>query len=114
MTLDRLAGIATIAVLGTALTACSGGWWPFGSSGGEAHRIPPNATEYTCAEGKRLVVRFDPKSAWIFLPDREFRLDRSGDERYSNGASTLSLQGDSAQLDIDGSRQFADCKRKSS
>jgi hypothetical protein len=111
---ESIATITMTALLGTALSACSGGWWPFGRSGGEADRVPPNATEYRCAEGKRLFVRFDPKSAWVFLPDREFRLDRSTDERYSNGASTLSLQGDSAQLDVDGSRQFADCKRKSS
>ena len=114
MALERIAAIGVTALCVTALSACSGGWWPFGRSAGEVNRIPANATEYTCAEGKRLIVRFDPKSAWVFLPDREFRLDRSADERYSNGASTLSLQGDNAQLDIDGSRQFADCKRKSS
>lgn len=93
------------------------GWWPFGSSDGEAGRIPPGAVEYTCAEGKRLFVRFTDSgnSAWVFLPDRELRLDRSGaSDRYSNATTSLSLAGDSAQLDVEGLRQFADCKRKSS
>ena len=96
---------------------CSGSWWPFGSSGGEANRIPPGAVEFTCAEGKRLFVRFadDGKSAWVILPDREFRLDRSGggSDAYANATTRLSLPGDSAQLDIEGNRQYADCKRKS-
>ena len=75
------------------------------------------AVEYTCAEGKRLFVRFTDSgnSAWVFLPDRELRLDRSGaSDRYSNATTSLSLAGDSAQLDVEGLRQFADCKRKSS
>ena len=109
--------IATAAMLVMTASGCSGGWWPFSRSGGEANRIPPGATEYVCAQGKRLVVRFDDggKSAWVYLPDREFRLQQSGSQdRYSNGVTTLSLQDDSAHLDTEGSRQFADCKRKSS
>jgi hypothetical protein len=114
----RRNAIATATVLAMAASGCSGGWWPFArSSGGEANRIPPGATEYVCAEGKRLVVRFDDggKSAWVYFPDREFRLQQSGSaDRYSNGVATLSLQDDSVHLDSEGSRQFADCKRKSS
>jgi membrane-bound inhibitor of C-type lysozyme len=109
------AAIAAV-VAAMTLSACSG-LWPFGRSDSEAKRVPPGATEYACADGKRLLVRFseDGKSAWIFYPEREFRLDRSGgSDRYSNGITTLSLQGDSAQLDSEGMRQFADCKRKTS
>jgi membrane-bound inhibitor of C-type lysozyme len=97
------------------LSSCSGGWWPFARSSGGENRIPPGATEFACAEGKRLLVRFsdDAQSAWILYPEREFRLDRSSSsDRYSNGITTLSLQGDSAQLDAEGVRQFSDCKRK--
>ena len=109
----KTAAAMAMALTATLLGACSGGWWPFGSSGSQAPRIPAGATEYACAEGKQLLVRFEGKSAWVFLPDREFRLDQGADERYSNGVTTLSLQGDSAQLDTEGKRQFADCKRKS-
>jgi hypothetical protein len=109
-------------IAGAALSAvvygCSGTWWPFGGgSGGEGYRVPAGATEFACADGKRLIVRFaaDRKSVWVILPEREFRLEQSGsDERFSNGISTLSLQADTANLDTEGSRQFADCKRKSS
>jgi hypothetical protein len=99
------------------LSGCGGSWWPFGGAAGEANRVPAGATEYSCAEGKRLLVRFasDQSYAWVYLPEREFRLDRGGsDDRYSNGASTLSLQGDSIHLDTEGSRLYADCKRKAS
>ncbi|MGH8666910.1 MAG: hypothetical protein ACREUX_21830 [Burkholderiales bacterium] len=110
--------IALAIVLVMLVSGCSGGWWPFArSSGGEGNRIPAGAIEYVCAEGKRLIVRFDDggKSAWVFYPDREFRLEQSGSpDRYSNGVTTLSLQDDNAHLDSEGSRQFADCKRKSS
>mgnify|MGYP003576665910 FL=1 len=105
-----------LATLIAFVQGCSG-WWPFGSSGGEGNRVPPGAMDFACADGKRLFVRLldNGKAAWVILPDREFRLDQSGaSERYSNGTSTLSLTGDSASLDIEGSRQFADCKRKSS
>jgi membrane-bound inhibitor of C-type lysozyme len=116
--MKNAATAATALALATILNGCSGSWWPFGrSSGGEANRIPAGATEYTCADGKRLLVRFasDAKSAWVFLPEREFRLDESGSgERFSNGVTTLSLTGDTASLDSEGTRQLTDCKRKSS
>ena len=44
-----------MALLAGLLGACSGGWWPFGRSEGGAARIPAGATEYSCAEGKRLL-----------------------------------------------------------
>ena len=96
------------------LQGCSGGWWPFGRSGGEqAGRIPEGATEYSCAQGRRLIVRYaaDAKSAWIIFPDREFRLDRTGSsERYTNGASTLVVQEDGVTLDVEGGNRFEDCR----
>lgn len=106
-----------VAVLSMLIAGCSGSLWPFGRGSGERSRIPPGATEFVCAQGKQLFVRFDEggKSAWVIFPDREFRLPESGgSERYSNGTTTLSLQGDIAHLDTEGSRQYADCKRKTS
>jgi len=109
------AGIAIIA-LAAALSGCSGGWLPWGSSDREqARRLPDGAVELACAQGKRLVVRYTPdgKSVWIMYPDREFRLDRAaaGAERYTNGPATLVAEGDAVALDADGARQFSDCRK---
>jgi membrane-bound inhibitor of C-type lysozyme len=112
----RLGGAAIgVAML---LTACSGSWWPLGrTAADESTRIPAGATDYACANGKRLLVRHtaDGKFAWVIYPDREFRLDRvaadSGD-RFTNGVSTLSTQGDETMLEEAGTRLYVDCKRK--
>jgi len=111
----HLAGVLAAALL----AGCSGGgWWPFGGSSQPApERIPAGATEYACADNKRLLVRYTPdgKSAWVIYPDREFRLDRvpSGSgEQFSNGSTTLASKGDEALLDTDGARQFSNCKKK--
>ena len=108
-----------VALLGSfMLAACGGSWWPFGSTGvDESARVPAGATEYSCAANKRLLVRYTPdgKSAWVIYPDREFRLDRvsaASGERFTNGVSTLTTQGEDAQLEESGTRLFADCKRK--
>ena len=109
-----------VAALGAAtlLTACGGSWWPLGrKAADESTRIPAGAIEYTCVDGKRLLVRptADGKFAWVIYPDREFRLDRvaadSGD-RFTNGVSTLSTQGEETMLEEAGTRLFVDCKRK--
>ena len=110
---DRTAVLIITAILG----GCSSGWLSFGGSGRELpSRIPDGATEYACAEGKRMLVRYSPdgKSAWVIHPDREFRLDRAagGAERYTNGVSTLVSQGEETVLESQGSPQFAGCKRK--
>ena len=107
----RIAAILAAALL----TACGGGWWPFGAKPVDpATRVPPGATEYNCAGSKRLFVRHtsDGKSAWVIYPDREFRLDRvAGGDRFSNGVSTLLIQGEEVTLEESGSRVFTDCKR---
>jgi hypothetical protein len=106
----RMAAAALLAALGGCST-----WWPFGSSGEEQKpRLPEGAVEYSCAQGKQLVVRFtaDRKSAWVYFPDREFRLDRTGsDERYGNGVSTLVVRDEVVSLDADGGLTFAECAR---
>lgn len=112
----RRSGIAA-AALAVLLGGCAGSWLPWGHSDREQpRRLPEGAVELDCAQGRKLLVRHfaDGKSAWIILPDREFRLDRAPGpaERYTNGATTLSVDGDASSLDIDGSRQYADCKRR--
>jgi len=103
----------SILLLAFAVTGCSS-WWPFGGSSEETNRVPAGAVEYVCAQGKRLYLRLpsDGNSAWVILPEREFRLARSAEERYTNATTTLSLPGDSATLDVEGQRLYADCKRK--
>lgn len=111
---------ATVAAIAAAalLSGCTGGWWPFGLGAkprDPAARIPPGATQYLCEGNKRLLVRHtaDGKSAWVIYPDREFRLDRAAadGERYTNGITTLSVQGEETVLEENGQRLFAGCKR---
>ena len=108
--------LTSTALVSSLLAGCSG-WWPFGGSGAEqAPRLPEGAVEYQCAQGKRLVARLasDGKSAWVFFPDREFRLDRVGSsDRYSNGVSTLTVRGDILTLESEGNPLF-DCSRTKS
>lgn len=112
---DTRSALAAL-LLASVVGGCGGSWWPFGAGSSESNRVPAGATEFACAQGKRLYVRFaeDGKSAWVILPERELRLERGGDERYGSGATTLSSQGDTTSLDIDGQRHYADCKRKTS
>lgn len=113
----RKAVIAIVA-LGAFLTGCSGSLLPWGRSDREQpQRLPEGAVELACAQGKKLVLRYAPdgKSVWVMYPDRQFRLDRvaaSASERYSNGPTSLSVEGDAIAIDGDGARQFADCKKK--
>lgn len=107
--------VAAAALLG----GCSGSWLPWGRSDAEQpRRLPEGAVQLACDQNKRLVIRplADGKSTWVHLPDREFRLDRAGTstpERYSNGPTSLTLDGEVASLDIDGVRQYGNCKRPS-
>jgi membrane-bound inhibitor of C-type lysozyme len=91
-------------------------WWPFGSSSVERPRWPADATVYACDAGKQLVVRFADggKSAMVFLPEREFRLDQepaASGVRYTNGRTTLATQGNEAMLEEGGSALYANCRR---
>ena len=113
-TMSRAVLLATM----LALAGCSS-WWPFGSSsGGERQRWPSDAVVYKCEAGKQLVVQYldGGKSAMIYFPEREFRLDpvaAASGARYSNGRTTLYTQGDEAFLEDAGQRTHADCKRAS-
>jgi hypothetical protein len=104
--------------LSFALSGCSTSWLPWARSDEEQpRRLPDGAVEFQCAQGKTLLVRHaaDGKSVFVFFPDRGFRLDRSASatERYSNGATTLVVESEGIALDVDGTRQYSECTRKS-
>jgi hypothetical protein len=78
----------------------------------ELSRVRPDVTQLACEGGRTLSVRIEPgsKSAWIILPDREFRLDAVAGG-YSNGRSMLAVKGDVMSLEDPGSPSLAGCKR---
>jgi membrane-bound inhibitor of C-type lysozyme len=102
------------------LTGCgSVSVWPFGdnkASGPVGTRGPENATEYRCAAGRHFHVRIldGGKSAWVFLPDRQVRLDQvttaESGHRYSNGVAVLRINGSEGSLTDGPSISYLDCK----
>lgn len=89
--------------------------WPFGDDKSpERSRVPANATEYRCGGNKHFYVRLQDEgaSAWVILPEREFRLDRQGSgASYGNGRTMLDLGGDAATLTDGGSLNFSGCAK---
>lgn len=84
--------------------------WPFGDDKPMRPVAPTNSTEYQCTGGKRFYVRhLDSDAAWVIFPDREFRLDKVAAMRYSNGVTTLDLNGSEATL-AGGTLAYAGCK----
>ncbi|MCC6609924.1 MAG: hypothetical protein IT515_09670 [Burkholderiales bacterium] len=96
------------------LTAGCSSWWPWGGGSGDVPRVPPGATAYKCDAGKELFVRYlnGGKSAMIVFPEREFRLDRTGDagSPYANGQTTLTVGAGTATLQEGGTVTHANCK----
>lgn len=87
-------------------------------SGGPAERsrVPAGVTEFVCDGNRILRVRFESgeKSAWVVLPEREFRLDAvpgGPAGRYSNGRNTLNATTTAASLEEGSNVAFANCKR---
>ena len=74
--------------------------WPFGESAStERDRRPANATEYRCAGGKAFYVRrLDDGAVWLIAPDRELRLEKTGESTYGVGRVSLALSADGATL----------------
>ena len=101
---------ATLAFAALALTGCASF---FSTKEIERSRVPANATEYRCDAGRSFFLRRADggASAWIILPEREFRLDKAqgAGERYTNRVATLELKGDEATL-VDGDLKFDGCK----
>ena len=104
---------ATIAALaGLFLSACSSvNLWPFGGEKlQERAKAPANSTAYQCAGGKRFYVRnIEDGAVWVILPDREVRLNKTTDSRYSNGIAVLDIAAGEATL-ADGPASLKNCK----
>ncbi|MDD5249321.1 MAG: hypothetical protein PHY45_10065 [Rhodocyclaceae bacterium] len=106
-------GAASAMAVALILSGCGGvNLWPFGGEKLQEHsRVPANATAYQCDGGKRFYVRtLDDGAAWLILPDREIRLAKVGDARYSNGIAVLEVTGDAAKLTDGSASAFAGCK----
>ena len=76
--------------------------------------IPANSTEYVCDKGRKFYVRLidSGASAWLILPEREVSLAKvaSANGRYSNGITTLEIDGTNATLDDGPANLFKGCK----
>jgi hypothetical protein len=94
------------------LAGCGGvSLWPFGSDKPQERRTPANATEYQCNAGKRFYVRYLDGAAWVILPEREFRLNKSETAgRYSNGATVLEAGEGEVTLREGSAVTYAGCK----
>ncbi len=101
------------------LGGCGGGkLWPFGEGQAQGRsNAPANSTEYQCNAGKKFYVRMLDKgnTAWLILPDREVSLAKAASgsvARFSNGISTLSMNGDEATLDVSPAVSLTGCKAR--
>ena len=96
------------------LAGCGGGkLWPFGEDKPQGRsNAPANSTEYQCNGGKKFYVRMldSGNTAWLILPDREVSLAKTASGRYSNGISTLSINGNEATLEVSATVSLTDCK----
>jgi len=112
---DRMKRTLTLAVTSLALLAagCTS-WWPWSGGSGDVPRVPPGATAYKCDAGRELFVRHldGGKSVMVIFPEREFRLDRAAGEgtRYSNGHTTLVVDGGAVMVQEGSAVPYANCK----
>lgn len=99
------AALVVLAVLG--LPACGStniNLWPFGSEERtERSRVPANATAYQCEGGRTLYVRMldNGAAAWVILPEREIRLEKTGaasGTNYAYRGTLLEIRGAEAVL----------------
>ncbi|MCB4812079.1 hypothetical protein LG204_12215 [Methylovorus menthalis] len=94
------------------LSACSSvKVWPFGAD--EVVTVPgapANSTAYFCEKNKKFFVRMldNGATAWVILPEREFALAKSG-STFSNGVSTLTIQGQEATLIVTPENTYSAC-----
>jgi hypothetical protein len=106
--------LAAVALLATGACSTIGNLWSGGPR--ELPRARADAVTMSCDAGKTLLVRMEPggKSAWIILPEREFRLDRvsdAADTRYSNGRTTLLVRDERMSLEESGAPGLANCRK---
>jgi hypothetical protein len=117
--MNRSATLSALALVATLLGGCGGmsvgNLLPFGGSGEELSRIPPNSIAYQCEGGKRFYLRYldNGAAAWVILPEREFRLDKvSGGpgNRFGSGKAVLEV-GDGVVTLSDGPTvNYAGCR----
>lgn len=83
-----------------------------GSSSSQA-KVPANATEYQCSNGKKFYVRMQDNgsTAWLIYPDREVGLAKaSSGNRYTNGVAVLEINGTEATLNDGPTIAYSGCK----
>ncbi len=111
--------VPLLASLSMLLAGCGGmsmsSLWPFDGAAQELSRTPANSIAYHCEGGKRLYVRYVDSGAyaWVILPEREFRLDKTGSAagaRYSNAKATLDRNGDEVSLSDGPTVNYTGCK----
>ena len=88
--------------------------WPFGSGPqGRDPGPPPNATAYRCDGNRSFYLRMlEGGAAWVILPEREFRLDKSAGApaRFGNGVAVLEVNGDMATLNDGPGQAYTGCR----
>ena len=88
--------------------------WPFGSGPqGRDPGPPPNATAYRCDDNRSFYLRMlEGGAAWVILPEREFRLDKSAGApgRFGNGVAVLEVNGDMATLNDGPGQAYTSCR----
>jgi len=107
--MQQLLRTTALATAVLALSACASvNVWPFNLDKVERSRAPANATAYQCDGGRRLYVRMldNGTAAWVILPEREIRLEKTGAAAATNYAyrgTLLEIKGTEAAL-FEGSR----------
>jgi hypothetical protein len=74
--------------------------WPFNGSSDTGNVPPPaNASLYQCNSGASFWLRkLADGNMWLIYPDRQIRLDKQSDGRFSNGIAVLQFEGETATL----------------
>ncbi len=113
----RITRAAALTCATLTLSACGSvnlNLWPFGGDKEQdPSRTPAGATAYSCEGGKRLFVRYldNGAAAWVILPEREFRLNKTtAGTRYSNGSATLEIKDGGVTLADGTTVTHAGCK----
>jgi membrane-bound inhibitor of C-type lysozyme len=114
--MKQLCAAIAIAIAPAILGGCgSASLWPFGEPA-ERTRAPQDATAYRCDGGRTLYVRVieNGAAAWVILPEREIRLERTGAAAATNYAyrnTLLEIKGDEAALFDGATPLLAGCRR---
>lgn len=112
---ERFFGLIGLALLIGGCSNLNVNLWPFGDDKAanlSSKKIPDNATEYRCEGNRSFYLRFlsEGKSAWVILPDRQFRLDATEPgKRYSNGKAVLAIDGTTASLTDSAATSYLNC-----